>query len=66
MKHFVLLVRYLSSECAFPTDKDNLIDALKEFQEEQSVIYSKAMGDKTFSLPPIVSAKIIRMFYRKN
>lgn len=66
MKHFVLLVEYLSGECAFPTDKDNLIDALKEFEEEQRSIYNGAMGDKTFALPMILSAKIVKTYYRKN
>ena len=66
MKHFVLLVEYASGECAFPTEKDNLLDALKEFEKEQRNVYNGAIGDKTFSLPPIISAKIVKTYYRKN
>lgn len=63
--HFVLIVKYLSGECAFPVDTDDLQKALKEFEEAQKQsVENSVLMDKSFSLPTIVSAKIVKLFYR--
>ena len=65
-KHFVLLVEYTTGECAFPVDTDDLAEALDEFRAELRQSFSDSvMGDKTFALPQIVSAKIVKIYYRK-
>lgn len=65
-KPFVLIVQYASGECAFPTDTDDLIDALDEFKNEiRKSFADSVMGDKSFYLPQILSAKIVKLYYRK-
>ena len=64
-KHFILLVEYASGECAFPTDTDDIQKALSEFQEEVKASFPKALEDKAFSLPQIISARIVKLYYRK-
>lgn len=65
-KHFILLVQYTSGECAFPTDMDDLTEALEEFKGELKQSFSESvLSDKTFTLPQIVSAKIVKIYYRK-
>ena len=64
-KHFVLIIEYTTGECAFPVDTDNLQEALAEFQEEVKTSFSSVIGDKSFALPQIVSARIVKLYYRK-
>lgn len=65
-KHFVLVVQYASGECAFPTDTDDLIDALDEFKAAVRESFAdSAIGDKSFSFPQVLSAKIVKLYYRK-
>ena len=64
-KHFALLVEYTSGECVFPTDTDDIQKALSEFQQEVRASFSSVLDDKSFSLPQIISAKIVKMYYRK-
>ena len=64
--HFVLIVEYTSGKCAFPTDTDDLQRALREFEEEYRKSFSlSTLEDKTFTLPTILSAQIVKMYYRK-
>ena len=65
-KHFVLVIQYSTGECAFPTDTDDLAEALDEFRAELCQSFSSnVMGDKTFTLPQIVSAKIVKVYYKR-
>ena len=62
-KHFVLLVNFPQGECAFPTDTEDLIGALKEFDMERRTGFSTSiLNDKNFALPRIVSARIVKIF----
>ena len=64
-KHFVLLIQYTTGECAFPTDTDDLMQALTEFKSEYLKGFSKeVLESKTFSLPKVVSARIVRIYSR--
>ena len=64
-KHFILLIQYTNGECAFPTDTDDLMLAMSEFKSEYLKGFSKqVLEDKTFSLPKIISAKIVRVYSR--
>ena len=65
-KHFVLLVKYVSGECAFLTDTPNLQRALREFD----IIRKKDMSDsvlfdKSTALPEVQSAKLVRIYYNR-
>lgn len=65
-KHFILIVEYSSGKCAFPTDTDDLVEALDEFRADLRRSFSDSvMSDKTFTLPQIVSAEIVKIYYRK-
>ncbi len=66
-KHFVLLVTYVSGECAFLTDTPNLQRALKEFDlVRKKQVSDSVLFDKSMALPEVQSAKIVRLFYNKE
>lgn len=64
--HYCLIVEYASGECAFPTNTDDIQEALEEFIEKQKESFNSVLGDKAFSLPTIISAKIVKMYYRNE
>ena len=67
MKHFVLLVKYVSGECAFLTDTPNLQRALKEFEiVRKRDISDSVLFDKSMALPEVQSARIVKLFYNKE
>lgn len=64
-KHFILLVQFINGECAFPVDTDDLMQAMTEFKSEYLKGFSKeVLEDKTFSLPKIACARIVRVYSR--
>ena len=66
-KHFVLLVKYVSGECAFLTDTPNLQRALKEFDiVRKKDMSDSVLFDKSMALPEVQSAKLVRLFYNKE
>lgn len=64
-KYYTLIVDYLSGSCAFATDKTDLVEALNEFDEVRRAEFAEAVGDKTFALPDIISARLVKTYYRK-
>ncbi len=66
-KHFVLLVKYVSGECAFLTDTPNLQRALKEFDlVRKKQMSDSVLFDKSTLLPEVQSAKLVRLFYDRD
>jgi hypothetical protein len=65
-KHFVLVVKYISGECAFLTDTPNLQRALKEFDIiRKKDVSDSVLFDKSTALPEVQSAKLVRLYYNK-
>ena len=63
MKKFVLRVTYGTGTINMLTDNSDLVEALKEFQEE----YKKSLPDtKMYGLPTIIKGELLPLAYYKE
>ena len=66
-KQFVLLVTYVSGECAFLTSSPNLQKALEEFDKaRRKNVSDSVLFDKSTALPEVQSAKLVRLYYNRE
>ena len=60
MNKFCLILTYESGECAYLTEKPDLYEALKEYEDKRTSIWVES--DFKAPLPRILSAKLVRIF----
>lgn len=61
MNKFCLIVKYETGECAYITEKPDLLEALREYQMKLELAHSDQCF-KCYALPEIKEAKLVKIY----
>lgn len=61
-KHFALIITYACGQCVYLTERADIAEAINDFRVRQRDLLGYK-DSKSFDLPEIISAKLLRVVY---